>query len=206
MVSEDRDWRAFCKKSQALYLVPNVEKALSLINYAPIQLRKAVVVWLGEDRGGQAEVEAAISDYLGGLDVDASADASSGQVETYAWAPEVRSIKWPNEADIDLIEIAKIADGQRRAVVSLPMVIKLRFNVELNFSVWDSVDRESVGMGGRTVDVDRDEDARVTVTIDFQSVGEADKKIELVEIEIDINSLDVDLGEVDVFEPEDYEE
>jgi hypothetical protein len=81
-----------------------------------------------------------------------------------------------------------------------------QFSVELSFSVWDSVDRESVGMGGRTVDVDREQDARVTVTIDLQKVGEEDEEVELVETELDLTSLDVDLGEVDVFDREDYDE
>jgi hypothetical protein len=206
VVSEDGDWRAFCEKSQGLYLVPKVEKALSIIADAPIGLRKAVVAWLGDDQDGRVEIHEAISKHVGGLDVDVNADASSGAVEAFAWAPEVRSIDWPNEADIDLIETEVIAVGQFRVVVSVPVGIELRFSVELNFSVWDSVDKESVGMGGRTVEVDREEYVRVTVTIDLQGLGRQDEEVELVEFEMDIKALGVDLGEVEVFEPEDYEE
>ncbi len=206
VVSEDGDWRAFCLKSQELYLVPKVEKALSLINDAPIGLRKAVVTWLGADQDGRAEIHEAISNHVEGLDVDASADASSGAVEAIAWAPEVLSIDWPNAADIDLIQTEEIVVGHFRVVVSVPVRIELRFSVELNFSVWDSVDKESVGMGGRTVDVDREEDARVTATIDLRGLGRQDEEVELVEFEMDIKALGVDLGEVEVFEPEDYEE
>jgi hypothetical protein len=206
VVSEDGDWRAFCEKSEGLYLVPKVEKALSLIIDAQIGLRKAVVAWFGDDQDGRAEIHAAISKYFEGLDVDANANANSGDVEVMARAPEVRSIDWPNAADIDLIETKEIAVGQFRVVVSVPVVIEMRFSVELTFSVWDSVDKESVGMGGRTVEVDREEDARVTVTIDLRGVGRESEEIELVDVEMDINSLDVDLGDVEIFEHEDYEE
>jgi hypothetical protein len=187
-------------------LVPKVEKALSLINDAPIGLRKAVVAWFGDDQDGRAEIHEAVSKHFEGLDVDASANANSGEVEAFAWAPEVRSIDWPNEADIDLIEAEEIAVGHFRVVVSVPVGIELRFSVELNFSVWDSVDKESVGMGGRTVEVDREEDARVTVTIDLRGLGRQDEEVELIEFEMDIKALDVDLGDVEVFEPEDYAE
>lgn len=206
VVSEDGDWEAFCRKSQALYLVSKVEKALSLINDGPIRLRKTVVAWLRDEEGGQAEVRAEISRYLERLDVDVTAYATSGEVEANAWAPEMRSIEWPYETDIDLIETESFADKRVRVVVSLPVSIQLRFSVELNFSVWDSVDKELVAMGGRTVDVDRNEDARATVTLDVQGLGEKDEEIELVDFEMDMSGLDVDLGEVDVFEPEDYDE
>lgn len=206
VVSEDGDWEAFCEKSQVLYLVPKIQKALSLINDAPIGLRKAVIAWLGDEKRGQAEVRAEVSSHLERLDVDATAHASSGEVEVTAWAPEVRSIEWPNEADIDLIETRNIGDGRVRVVMTLPLFIELQFSVELNFSVWDSVDKESVGMGGRTVEVDRSEEARATVTLDVQRLGEEDEEIKLVDLEMDISGLNVDLGEVDVFEPEDYGE
>ena len=206
VVSEDGDWRAFCEQSQRLYLVTKVEKALSLINDAPLGLRKAIVAWLSDSHDGQAEIGSAVSNYVEGLDVDATANASSGEVEMHAWAAELRSIKWPVEADIDILSTETIEGGKLRAVVSLPVVLELRFGIELSFSVWDSIDKESVSMGGRTVEVDRDEDARVTVTIDLREIGEEDEEIELVETELDITSFDVELGEVDVFEPEDCDE
>lgn len=203
VVSEDGDWQAFCEESQQLYLVPKVEKALSLINDLPLRLRKAVIAWFADDQGGQTEVGAAISSYIDGLDVDANAYPTSGEVEMLVWPPELKSIAWADEADIDVIETGKVEGGQCRLMVSLPVVLNLQFSVDLNFTVWDSVDKESVSMGGRTVEVDRDEHVRVTVTIDLREVGGEDEEVELVETELDITSLDVDLGDVDVFDPED---
>lgn len=206
VVSEDGDWRAFCERSQQLYLVSEVQKALSLINDAPLVLRKAVIAWFADSKDGQAEVRAEISRYVEGLDVDVNAYPTSGNLEIEPWAPELRSIEWPDEADIDIIETEEIEDGLLRVMASLPVVLTLRFSAELNFSVWDNVDKESVGMGGRSVEVDQDEDVRVTVTIDLREIGGEGEEGELVETELDTSYLGVDLGEVDVFEPEDYYE
>lgn len=206
VVSEDGDWHAFCEKSKQLYLVTKIEKALSLINDTPLGLRRAVVAWFADGQDGQTEVGAEISSYVEGLDVDANAYASSGEVEIDTWAPVLRSTEWPSEADIDIIETEQIGDGRLRAVVSLPVVLELLFSVELSFSIWDSIDKESLGMGGRTVEINRDEGVRVTVTIDLQEVDGEYEDIELFETELALTSLDVDLGEVSIFEPEDYDE
>lgn len=206
VVSEDGDWRAFCKKSKRLFLVPKIEKALSLVNGAPLKVRKAVIAWFAHGQDGQAEVGAEILTRVQKLDTDASAHANYGEVETHVWAPEVQSIEWPSSAEIDIIATEEIEPRQLRAVVSVPVVMNLRFSVELSFSVWDSVDRESVGMGGRIIDVDRDEDVHVTATLYLRDVGEECEEIELAEIEMDLASLEIDLGEVDLFETDDDRE
>lgn len=205
VVSADGDWRDFCEASSRLFLVTKLEKALSLLNDVPVGLRKAVVNWFAEGQGGQVEVAAAISNSIEALDVDVNAYAHSGEVETHAWAAEVRDVAWPDEQDIDIIETEALDGGTYRAVVSLPVMVTLRFCVELNFSLWDSIDRESISMGGRTEEVDRDEEARVTVTIDLHDVGKGTEYLELVATEIDMTWLDLDLGEVDMFEPADYD-
>jgi hypothetical protein len=67
-----------------------------------------------------------------GLDVDPIAYATSGEVEMHAFTPEFLSIEWADKADINIIEIDKIEDRHLRAMVSLPVVLGLRFSVELS--------------------------------------------------------------------------
>lgn len=187
-----------------MFLATTLEKALSLINAAPVGLRKAIVDWLGAGREGQGTIAAAISAAIERLDVNTEAYARSGEVEVHAWAPQVQAIAWPDEDDVDVIETEALEGGLYRAVVSLPVTLTLGFGVELEFSVWDGVDRESIGMGGRTEEVERDEDARVTATIDLRNLGQDGEELDLVEVEVDITSLSVNFGEVDMFKPKDY--
>jgi hypothetical protein len=56
VVSKDGDWDAFCKKSKLLYLVPDIERALSLIKHPPVVLRAALTQWLGEGGDGKSDI------------------------------------------------------------------------------------------------------------------------------------------------------
>ena len=206
VVSKDGDWKKFCEQSQSLYLVETVETALSLINNAPPVLRKAVATWLWDDEGSQAEIVQEISNYLERVDVDAGANASYGQVEAYGMAPELKSVGWPDRSELEILETNQAPDGGVEVLVSIPLSLGLEIHVELSFSVWDSVDKESLGMGGRTVIVEQEEYAPVTITVLLRNVGETNQEVELVETELDIGSIQVDLGDVDVFEPDDYED
>jgi len=203
VVSEDSDWSAYCSGSGRLYLVKKIEKALSLINNTPLGLRNAVVAWCSEGEEGRAEIEAAIRNLVEVLDVNVTAYASTGEVEAFGWAPEVRSIDWPDSREIDVIESDELEDGSSRLVLSVPMLVRMALAVELNFSFWDSVDKESVGMGGRTIELERAEEIRVTITVDVSNLDGPEPLIVLHDTEIDSTSVDVDLDEVDAFEPED---
>lgn len=206
VVSDDGDWREFCARSPQLYPIPKIEKALSLINNTPAALRKAVVGWIINSTSGRAEIEREVSHLVERRDVDAAASANYGEVETTAWAPTVRMIDWPDKEEIDIIETETLEDGSLEVVASLPLTVSVGILVELDFSIWDSIDKEAVSMGGRSVELDRDEEVQVTVNLIVESVGEADESIKLVQTEIDVDHLTVDLGSVDMFEDEDYEE
>lgn len=206
VVSEDGDWRAFCEKSEVLFWVPKIEKALSLINDAPALVKKAVVSWLGPDMLGRVELQESIGRYVEGLDVDVTASPSSGEMQAHAWAPTAQSIEWPDENDVEIISMSEISPRHLQLVVSFPISIVLRHAIDIEFSVWDSVDKESLSMGGRTVEVDRENEAQVTITIEVSHLGADIEQINLDEMEIDIDSIDVDLGEVDVFEHDDYDD
>ncbi|MEI8714778.1 PIN domain-containing protein [Mesorhizobium sp. ISC11] len=205
VVSKDGDWHAFCESSERLFLLPDIERALAILNDAPLGLRKTFLAWLGAEDDGRAEVVSRLENIVEHLDVDVTAQATHGELEAYPSAGILREVGWPNDSDVDIIESETSADGNTiTAFVSLPLLLAVRFPVELSFSIWDSVDRESVGMGGRIIEVDESLDVRATIVVNVVDLGSADEQIEFVSCEIDIQSFEIDLGEVDVFEPEDY--
>ena len=59
-------------------------------------------------------------------------------------------------------------------------------------------------MGGRAVDVEEDVYVRATLTVNVYNFGTEDQEIEFDEGEIEDRFHELELGEVDVFEPEDY--
>lgn len=204
VVSKDGDWRAYCERSENLYIVPEIEKALALIRNAPPVLKMAVHAWLVEGGDGSEEVFPNIAMRVENFEISASAYPTFGEAEVFAWAGELQSIDWPPDNEIDVIDFEDRKEEQAaRLVLSIPLELVVRVMVELDFSVWDGIDKESVSMGGRCVEVDEGMTVRATFTVDVNGIGTDDQEIIYVACEIDDLSHEIDLGEVDVFEPED---
>lgn len=205
VVSRDGDWRAFCERSERLYAIPEIEKALNLVTDAPLGLRAAILAWMSKDGSGHAEVQEHIALSVSQMEFNVSAIPSHGEVELNTWEPTLQRIDWPDDADIDIIEIiAMDGDAGFTVVLSLPLTLTVSIPIEMDFSVWDSVDRESLGMGGRREDVMEELHERATMTIDVLDLGTENEDIVCYNIELEGKYHEIDLGEVDMFRPEDY--
>ena len=204
VVSKDGDWRAYCEKSENLYIVPEIEKALALIRNAPPVLKMAVHTWLVEEGDGSDDVFSNLALRVENLEFSASAYPSFGEAEVFTWAGELQSIDWPPEDEINVIDFEDREEDQAaRLVLSMPLGLVVRVMVELDFSVWDGIDKESVSMGGRCIEVDEGMRVRATITVDIYGIGTDDQEIIYLDSEIDDPKHEIELGEVDVFEPED---
>ncbi len=103
---------------------------------------------------------------------------------------------WPTECEIDIIDFEPHEDGKGlRLVASLPLHLVVQVPVEISFSLWDGIDKESVPMGGRTVEVDQEIDVEATITFDVYSQGTEDQEFVFEDAEIDAKDFEVDLGE-----------
>jgi hypothetical protein len=203
VVSQDGDWRSYCENSDWLYLVPTIESALNLVTNAPLKLRRSVFNWIGTEGEGREEIVASIRRQVESMDFDVSAHPSTGELEAFAWAGEFQSVDWPEDNDISVIDVEQLGDNEHQVTVSLPLRLDVRVPIELNFSFWDSIDRESVGMGSRTIDRDEELFVRMTVTLDVKNAGTQDETIELNDSDLDLRRHEIELGDVDVFEQED---
>ena len=76
--------------------------------------------------------------------------------------------------------------------------------VDVGFSIWDGIDKESVPMGGRMVEVNEVIHTEATITFNIHDQGTEEEEIAFMDVEIDTKEYHVDLGEIDLFEPEDY--
>ena len=205
VVSKDNDWRDFCKSSKRLYLVTDIETALALIAGAPQVLRSAVLNWMEYESDKCNKLVSHLAKNVEFVEFSADAIPSFGQCELYVWAAELKKVTWPNEEDIDIIELELQANARKHTlVVSLPASLMVRVPVDISFSVWDGIDKEVIPMGGRTMEVDEEIEVQVTVTFEVYNHGSEDEKLEFVDAEIEPREFDLDLGEIDVLQPEDY--
>lgn len=206
VVSKDGDWVSFCEASDHLFLFSEIESALALIANAPPMLKKAVLNWAQGVEDGASDLRASLESAVEHLDFVANGMASSGECEMIAWAGTLKDLEWPDERYVDIIdyEIAE-GDGTLNLTVNLPLSLTVRVPVEVNFSVWDGIDKEAISMGGRTIEVDEEIYTPAIANVKIHSPGTEDEEIEFVGVEFEENWFEVELGEIDVFEPEDYD-
>ena len=82
-------------------------------------------------------------------------DPTIGSVEIFTWDGEFQSLVWPNEKEIDIIELLEPSEnGVLRVVASLPLTLVVRVPIELDLSIHNSIDKETLGMGGHMIGVD----------------------------------------------------
>ena len=206
IVTKDRDWKEFCRNSQHLYLITSIERALALVANAPRVLRKSVLDWLEDETLGGANLESHLAEKVQLMDFGAIAYPSLGQCELDVWAGELQGVILPEGDDIDIIEVEHQEDRNwLRLVVSVPLVMVAKIPVDVNFFIWDSVDKESLSMGGRTIEFDDEIATEATIALDIFEQGTEDEEIVFVDVEIVSDYHEVDLGEVDLFEKEEYD-
>lgn len=203
VVSKDGDWTAFCKDSQVLYLVSEVEKALDLISKAPLGVRNAIKSWAGGH--GRKQMYSIIERLAERVTFSVNGHATHGELEAMAWTGKLTEVAWCDDQDIDVIEIEHVANDHFRATISLPLWLTIEVPIELSFSIWDSFDRESVGISGRSIEVEEEIDVRATFTLDVYDAGTEDEAVDCDDGEIDVSYHEIDLGEVDVFDRDDYD-
>ncbi|WP_373413857.1 PIN domain-containing protein [Ensifer aridi] len=203
VISKDGDWRAFCEESPRLHLIPDLERALSLINDPPVVLKETVHAWLQEGNDGREELTALLHGAVEGLEFSVVGHSTAGDMEAIPWNGELRSVEWPEPEEIDMIEIQDANEGFTTLTLSIPLLLEVRVPIELEFSTWDSIDRETIGLGSRMIHVDEELDIRATVKLKLQDPGGENETVELVDCDLDDLFHEIDLGQVDVFDRED---
>ena len=206
VVSKDGDWEEFCGNSDHLYLITDIERALSLVTDAPPVMRKSVFDWMEDDARGNADLRSRVTEEVELMDFGAIGYPSFGECELDVWAGALQGMTLPEENEIDIIEFEREKELNRlRLVVSLPLFLDVKIPVEVSFHIWDKSDKESFPMGGRWIEADEEIATEATITFEIYNQGTEDEEIIFVDVDVDANHHEVELGEIDVFEPEDYD-
>ena len=139
------------------------------------------------------------------MEFDVTAYPSAGECELDVWAAELQEIAWPRENDIDIIEVEPREGGNGlNLVVSLPLVLDVEIPIDISFFVWDSIDKEAIPMGGRTVEVNQQINTEAIITFKIEEQRAEKAQIAFVNVEIDAREYHIQLGEIDLLGPEDY--
>lgn len=150
--------------------------------------------------GGQEEfktgVREAIIDRLSYVDFDVEAE-SGISFEAEPMGAELLEVQ-----EGTLTEPVVLAADEKTVTFSIDVTIKAKFDAVFSFAVWDSVDREYVGMGSESA-VTTDE---VTLSPTIVADRDVSKGIQHQEISVSHEQFTVDFGYVDAFLAEELDD
>jgi len=198
-IAQDKSWVDFADKSEHLVAVFPLDSALGIFNeaFADQDLADGIVaLWkAGDQNDFETEVFEAIVDRLAYIDFDVDAD-SPFHYEAEPMEAELLEILLDT-----LTEPVVLAADETSVTFSIDITVKAKFNAVFSFAVWDSMDKDYVGMGSESADTTDD----VTLTLTIVAERDISKGIQGREVSVSQRTFTVDFGYVDAFpdEPED---
>jgi hypothetical protein len=198
-VAQDKAWKDFAAKSDHLVTVFPLTEVLGIYSeaYKDADLAdKIVELWHdGKEKDFEDAVRDAIVERLTYVDYHIDADCSV-EFEAEPMDAELKEILMGT-----LTSPVVLAADKDMVTFSIEVDIKADFEAHFYFSVWDSVDRESVSVGSEYVETTTDVPIHLTIVAD----RDVTDGIVFHEIEVSQKVFTVDFGYVDAFPAEEPE-
>lgn len=195
-VAQDNAWKDFAAKSDHLVTVFPLTEALGIYSEAfkdADLADKIVELWLnGNEKNFQEAVRNAIIERLTYVDYDIDAECA---VEFEAEQMDAQL----NEILMGTLTNPVVLTADDDTVTfSIEVNIKADFEALFHFSIWDKIDRDSVGMGSEYIRTTTDVPVHLTIIAD----RDVTKGIVFREIEVSQKTFAVDFGYVHAFSVE----
>ncbi len=198
VVTADNDWKSFCKSSERLCISDDFAGALGLFQ---LQDADDICRYLSEkyELGDLENVKEAIFDALECKIYDFNIYPETES--SYSYEEEITEIQ-VNGFQLKSIESPNIVfrpvnfDDDSLTVESR-LSVDVNVECSFSFSVYDSIDKEDMGIGGNTVNTQADLEVEVLITFvgDLSKIG-AEVEVDDVEIEIKTH-VSIDFGFVE---------
>jgi hypothetical protein len=167
VASKDKGWKLYAAKSENLYYVESID-ALTELFVATDGIAKAIQQQILEAvRDETSPLREKLRDeldaHLEESDWDAS-DVYSGNVhwvQAYAGEPELLATSIVGEP-----KIWSVDEEPTSWIVELSMTLSVNVNVNVEFFIWDSIDREEISMGSQAYDRKQTIEIEVFLTCD----------------------------------------
>ena len=120
----------------SIHIVREIEQSLAGVTNAPFSLRKAVFEWIYTSAEDVENFQAATLHDAEEIDFTVNAHPTRGSVGISTWNGGFQSLVWPDEKEIDIIELLEPSEnGALRGVTSLPSTLVVRVPIELDFNL-----------------------------------------------------------------------
>lgn len=205
-VSGDKGWALFGQGSVCIDVGNDLAAALEKFQKYGEQAEASVVALLAKMDEGDApkllkELEDFLSSAVSEMDVYAEADSWYSleenqldiSLETFDF------LKDEDEYPVHIVQVLK-----DKIVAEVPLTLKVKAECEFSLYVWDSIDKENVGMGSAAAETEEEFDASVLIT--FAGNFKHTEGVHIVKVELTDTPRSIDFGEVSLDHEPDYDE
>jgi nucleotide-binding universal stress UspA family protein len=195
-VSNDGDWGRFAKESPRVIVLSALAPALNLFNKddAFVAARLAANLAAGSALSLRASIDAALDDAVEVFELEASAPYY------YETDDECASI---NGWEVAEPRFDVVSSDAEFVTLAFPLAVKATFEASFSFTMRDGIDKDYIGIGAAQASTTETFDSQVLVTI---ARDDENSDPEVVELEIDMPTLSVDFGYVEVDYGDDRDE
>lgn len=201
VVSGDKDWDAFCRKSNRLILVQELAKCLDYFNHTDhgyaVALRE--ILDTGEGDPVYDAITDGIRQAIDGAEFDVEAD-SHFSVESESVGSEFILIQ-------QVYDLAIIESDEEHVAIHVELSVLVRFEAYFHFSKYDSIDHDEIGMGSSSGTLEELIDIGLVISVSRAEPG-APLHIDAGEIDVQITwpNPTIDFGEVEPDWSRDYDD
>ena len=154
IASGDGGWEAYAEQSKHLYVVKSLDQLTSLLastsEHAEALKAKIFAAVMDEGSALGDQLRVALEEHLSSSDWDVGEIyASSGRVDAYFYDAKLISYEFDEED----VNVWSVEDQPNTWIVELDMRVSVMVEIDVQFFVWDSIDREDVGIGSKLVSV-----------------------------------------------------
>lgn len=206
LVSQDDGWADFAAKSEWVYCVKNLEDLTRLFESNTAEslvIKNQIEVELENKKSNLYEkIKSTISRDLPDMDWDAS-DAYSGS--SARLVPEVTSVSVQNiKPDTENLQLWFADHDPSICIVEVLVDVAVKVEIEAEFYIWDSIDRDEVNIGSGSAVVDQ----KILVTVYLEFSGDLINDLLpkwVANVNLEFQSYSTDGVEIDI-DHGDYED
>lgn len=208
-VSQDGGWAEFAATSEHVDVEKDFAKALQIVQEHADEARAQIDTILRAVDGGTlprlaADIEARLRGAMPYWPVHGE---GGGSFYLELDSAELEYASHILTKDHDGYDITIVRMGSSQIVARIGAQFSATAKAEFSLSVWDSVDKEHVGMGSESAELEVDFDGAFLLTLSGDFAESSDEALDVEEVEIVDAPDNFDFGEIEFQpDPSDYED
>lgn len=205
-VSADNDWKNFALGKGNIEVIDDLAKAMDILNKQTDEALDSIIYEIELDltKSQNSRIfESMYSAIENSINISEISAVSSFEYYINDEQLSLKNIYILTEENEKRLKVYIIDYDSDKITISITCEVMCEVEVAFNFSVWDSIDKEYVSVGGtrKIVEISYETDVLVNLYGNFL---DGLQNMDIDEIEVTHDSVFVDIGEISPFDDADY--